>query len=101
MSKLPTLIKLNFRALLSALRLGNKKSARFGGIGALLFLVGLSLYISGVYSFTFGQMLVQAGILDFLIPVIAIIGFMMTILMTVSAASGFVFSNKEIGRAHV
>ena len=95
MSKLPTLIKLNFRALLSALRLGNKKSARFGGIGALLFLVGLSLYISGVYSFTFGQMLVQAGILDFLIPVIAIIGFMMTILMTVSAASGFVFSNKD------
>ena len=95
MHKLWTLVKLNFRALLSAVKLGNNKKSRVGGIGAIIFLAALSLYISGVYSFMFGDMLSEVGLLDFLIPIIALIGFFMTIIMTISAASGFVFSNKD------
>lgn len=95
MRKLRTLVKLNFRALLSAVKLGNKKKSRLGGMGAIIFLAAISLYISGVYSFMFGDILSGVGLLDFLIPIIALIGFFMTIVMTVSAASGFVFSNKD------
>lgn len=95
MHKLLTLIKLNFKALLSAVKLGNNKKSRMGGLGAIIFLAALSLYISGVYSFMFGDMFSKAGLLDFLIPIIALIGFLMTIIMTISAASGFVFSNRD------
>lgn len=95
MSKLWTLVKLNFKALLSAVKLGSNKKAKATGLGAIIFLAAISLYISGVYSFMFGDMLSQVGLLDFLIPLISIIGFAMTILMTVSAASGFIFSNRD------
>lgn len=95
MSKLWTLVKLNFKALLSAVKLGNNKKAKASGIGAIIFLAVLSLYISGVYSFMFGEMLSQVGLLDFLFPIISIIGFAMTIMMTVTAASGFIFSNRD------
>lgn len=95
MSKFGTLIKLNFKALLSAIKFGNNKKAKASGIGAVIFMAVISLYISGVYSFMFGDALSKAGLLEQLFPLIGILGFIMTIIMTVSAASGFVFSNKD------
>lgn len=95
MTKIWVLMKLNFRALLSSMRLGSSKKGKVGGVGALLLLSGLSLYISGTYSFLFGDILSKAGMLDFLVPMIGLIGFFLAIMMTLFAASGFIFSNKD------
>ncbi len=95
MTKLWILLKLNFRALLNTLRLGGGKKGKVGGIGALLFLAGISLYISGVYSFMFGSILSQNGLIEYLIPLIGIIGCFLAVVMTLFAASGFVFGGKD------
>ncbi|MEG1190843.1 MAG: hypothetical protein RSD48_05280 [Oscillospiraceae bacterium] len=95
MPKLLVLLKLSFRSLLAAMKLGSGKKARFGGIGALLLFSFVAIYISGVYSFTFGSMLFEAGIERFLIPLIAIVGLMLAVFMTMNAAGGFLFSNKD------
>ncbi len=61
MTKFLALVSVNLRATLSAMRFGSRrkgnKAERFSGFGALFLLAGLGLYISGVYSFTFGSQL--------------------------------------------
>ena len=62
MVKFLALLKLNFRAALAALRMGGRKRS-VSGVGALVLLAGLSLYISGLYSFLFASQLAPAGAL--------------------------------------
>ncbi|MEG0778069.1 MAG: hypothetical protein RSG55_04400 [Oscillospiraceae bacterium] len=95
MRKLLVLMKLSFRALLSAMKMGNSKKSRLGGMGALLLFSALALYISGIYSFAFGDMLFDAGLERFLIPLISLIGLLLAIVMTMNAAGGFLFSGKD------
>lgn len=55
MRKLWVLLKLNFRAMLRAFSFrsgaGSSKKKAAGGLGALLLMAFLALYLSGVYSF--------------------------------------------------
>ena len=95
MRKLGVLIGINLRALLSALRLGSSKKSKATGIGALLLLGVLAVYIAGVYSFTFALQLSSIGLLEYLIPMMAIMGCLMSVVMTVQAASGFIFSGRD------
>ncbi len=95
MAKLWVLVRLNFIALLSSLRMGSNKKGKVGGVGAMALFAGLSLYISGVYSFLFGSMLSESGLLQYLIPLIGLLGFFFSVMMTVFAASGFIFSNRD------
>ena len=85
MRKLGVLIGINLRALLSALRLGSSKKSKATGIGALLLLGVLAVYIAGVYSFTFALQLSSIGLLEYLIPMMAIMGCLMSVVMTVQA----------------
>ena len=71
MAKFLALLKLNFRSLLSAMRVGRKKRS-FSGIGALALLAGLSLYISGVYSSLLAGQLAAVGALPLLLVLIAV-----------------------------
>ena len=58
MRKLWVLLKLNFRAMLRAFSFrsgaGSSKKKAAGGLGALLLMAFLALYLSGVYSFFAG-----------------------------------------------
>ena len=49
MANFRALLWLNFRSLLSTMRVGRKKRS-YSGLGALALVAGLSVYISGVYS---------------------------------------------------
>ena len=95
MRKLLPLVKLNLRALLSAFKLSGGKKAKATGYGAVIFLAVLSVYIAGGYSFAFGSQLAAVGMLRYLIPMMAVIGCLLSVVMTVQAAVGFIFSGKD------
>ena len=95
MRKLWVLIGINLKALLSALKMGSGKKAKATGMGAMILLGVLAVYIAGVYSFTFAMQLGSIGMLDYLIPMMAILGCLLSVVMTVQAASGFIFSGRD------
>lgn len=95
MRKFGALLRINFRALLSTLSVGSGKKRAAGGIGAILLLGGLALYMSGIYSFLLGSVLRDVDALSFLSPLMAILACMMSLVFTVIAATGIVFSNKD------
>ena len=78
MRKFRSLLSLNFRAMLTTFRFGGRKSGRHAtGAGALLLLAGLSLYLSGVYSFLFAAQLAQVGQLSLLLPIMSLLAVVM------------------------
>lgn len=98
MAKLWRLVRLNLRAMLHSLQIGSGKSKKAGkvtGYGALLLLAALAVYIAGVYSFMFAALLGEVGMIDYLIPLMAILGCGLSVVMTIQAASGFIFSGKD------
>ena len=95
MRKLWVLIKLNFRAMLNALSFGRGKARKAGGAGAMVLLAFLALYMSGVYSFTLGHMLSGVGLLDMMLPIMALMACVMALVLTLFAASGMVFGGKD------
>lgn len=95
MRKLGVLIGINLKALLSALKMGSGKKAKATGMGAMILLGVLAVYIAGIYSFTFAMQLSSIGMLDYLIPMMAILGCLLSVVMTVQAASGFIFSGRD------
>lgn len=95
MRKLWVLIGINLKALLSALKMGSGKKTKATGMGAMVLLGVLAVYIAGVYSFTFAMQLESIGMLDYLIPMMAILGCLLSVVMTVQAASGFIFSGRD------
>ncbi len=96
MRKLYVLLKLNFRALLSSFSAGrgNKKKS-FGMLGACLLLGGLAVYLSVVYSMLVGSALAEVGLIDSVLPLMAVMSCVMALMMTVFAASGFIFGGKD------
>ena len=97
MAKLWRLVRLNLRALLSSLQIGSGKSkkGKVTGYGALILLAAVAVYIAGVYSFMFAALLGEVGMLDYLIPLMALLGCGLSVVMTIQAASGFIFSGKD------
>lgn len=95
MRKLIPLIKLNLRALLNALKLSGGKRAKATGAGTMLLLAFVSVYIAGMYSYLFATQLSGIGMLPYLIPLMGIVGCALSVVMTVQAAVGFIFSGKD------
>ena len=94
MAKFLALLKLNFRSLLSAMRVGRKKRS-FSGIGALALLAGLSLYISGVYSAMLAGQLAAVGALPLLLVLMSLVSVMLGFFFSLFAAQGVVFGAKD------
>lgn len=95
MDRFLPLLKLNLRAMLSALQIGRKKHRAVSGAAPLLFLAGLTLYLSGTYSFLFASQLAPLGLLGllfFLMPAMAV---MMGVLLTLFSAQGVLFSGRD------
>lgn len=97
MGKLWRLVCLNLRGMLNSLKMGSgkKKGAKVTGYGALLLLGFLAVYISGVYSFMFASLLNEVGLIQYLTPMMAILGCALSLVLTIQAASGFIFSGKD------
>lgn len=94
MRKLWLLWKLNFRSMLRALSLGRGKKA-VGGFGALALMAFLALYCSGTYSFLLTGALSAAGQVDLVLPLLGVMACVMSLMLTVMAASGLVFGGKD------
>ena len=94
MVKFLALLKLNFRAALAALRMGGRKRS-VSGVGALVLLAGLSLYISGLHSFLFASQLAPAGALPLLIVFMSLGAVLLGFLFSLFAAQGMVFGTKD------
>lgn len=96
MRKFRSLLSLNFRAMLTTFRFGGRKSDRHAtGAGALLLLAGLSLYLSGVYSFLFAAQLARVGQLSLLLPIMSLLAVVMGVLFSLFAAQGVVFGTRD------
>ena len=99
MRKLWVLLKLNFRAMLRAFSFrsgaGSSKKKAAGGLGALLLMAFLALYLSGVYSFLLASMLAEVGIVEMVLPLMALMACVMSLMFTLFAASGLVFGGKD------
>ena len=99
MRNLWVLLKLNFRAMLRAFSFrsgaGSSKKKAAGGLGALLLMAFLALYLSGVYSFLLASMLAEVGIVEMVLPLMALMACVMSLMFTLFAASGLVFGGKD------
>ncbi len=88
------LVKLNFLAALSSMRMGSKKRS-VSGMGTLVLLAGVSLYISGVYSSLFAEPLAQAGALSLLLVFMSLGAVLIGFLFSLFAAQGMVFGTRD------
>ena len=95
MGKFLTLSRLSFRALLSSVRFRGSKKAKAAGYTSIFLLGGISVYVSVIYSFAAADMLAEIGAADSLIPLMAVVGCILAVMMTLWAASGFIFSGKD------
>lgn len=55
----------------------------------------LALYLSGVYSFLLASMLAEVGIVEMVLPLMALMACVMSLMFTLFAASGLVFGGKD------
>lgn len=67
-----------------------------GAAGALLLMGAVALYISGIYSWVMGKMLAEAGVIEFLIPVMSLFAVAVSLLFTAMAASSAVFGDRDM-----
>lgn len=98
MRKLRALLVLNVKAMLSAsVSLGSRRKKRraVSGLGALVVLALLALYLSGTYSFLMVSQLAPVGMSYVVILVMPVLAVGMGTLFTVFASLGVVFGGKD------
>lgn len=72
---------------------GGKKNV--GAAGALFLMGFLALYLSGIYSWMMGEMFLEAGVIEFLIPVMSLFAVVLSLAFTMMSAGGTVFGGKD------
>ncbi len=77
-------------------RSGKKKAKAVTGVGALVFLGVLMLYISGTYSFMLAAQFAPLGGLDIMLALMLALSLVFPTIMTLYASQGTVFSTKDV-----
>lgn len=93
------LLKLSFKSLLlTAFSTGTGKRRRkaVSGVGALVLLCAIVIYISGVYSFGLAHALAPMGGLDVLFGSIILMSVVFPFILNVFAAQSQIFSTKDV-----
>ncbi len=90
------LIWINFLQMLHTFSVGRGKKKNMGTMGALLLMAFLALYLSGIYSWAMGEMLQEAGVIEFLLPVMMLLAVVVSLMFSFFAASGIVFGGKDM-----
>lgn len=94
MADFRALLWLNFKALLSTMRVGRKKRS-FSGLGALALVAGLSVYISGLYSSLLARQLAPVGALPMLLVLMSLVAVLLGFFFSLFAAQGVIFGAKD------
>lgn len=95
MRELKLLVGVSFRQMLHTFATGQGKKRNVTVAGAMGLMAFLALYISGLYSWMMGELLQEAGVVDFLIPVMTLLAVAVSLVFTFFAASGIVFGGKD------
>ncbi len=94
------LLNLSFKSLLiNSVNIGRgktKKSRSISGVGALVFLSVLCLYLSGTYSMLLGSAMGPLGGLDIMLGVMSIMALLWPLIFVLFAAQSLVFATKDI-----
>lgn len=77
---------------------GSKKKKRkaASGVGALVMLSALMLYIGGMYSFALASVLAPVGAADLVAPIMAILAALMCFFFTAFSSQGILFGGKDM-----
>ena len=95
MRKIWILVRVQLRAMLTALSFGRGRKGTAGGAGALVLLTGLAALLFGMYSMAMGTALEEMGLLGLLIPIMSLALVLASLFITMFAASGIVFGGKD------
>lgn len=97
MRELILLIRINFLQMIHTFSAGKgKRKKNMGTAGALLLMTFLALYLSGIYSWMMGGLLKEAGVIEFLLPVMMLLASVISLMFSFFAASGIVFGGKDM-----
>ena len=80
--------------LLPASAAGRKRRAA-SGLGALIFMAVLAVYLSGTYSFMFAAQLAPIGMLKLEILMMSVLAVVMGLVFTLFAAQGVIFGGRD------
>lgn len=97
MRKFYALVRLNLKAMLSSFRFGGgkKKKRAASGLGALILMAVLAVYLSGTYSFMFAAQLAPVGMLALEIMMMSVLAVVMGLVFTLFAAQGVIFGGRD------
>ena len=95
MNKFLILAKVQLRAMLTGFRIGGGRKKAFSGGSVLLLMAGLCLYFSGIYSFSLGEQMAEAGCLELLLLMTPAMAVMAGLMFTAFAAQGAVFGGRD------
>ena len=95
MRELRLLIGISFRQMLYTFAAGQGRKKNVTMAGAIGLMAFLALYISGLYSWLMGELLEEAGVLEFLIPMMTLLAVAVSLIFTFFAAGGIVFGGKD------
>lgn len=96
MNSFKALLKVNFTGLLYLFKGTGSKKSKMSTNAVLLLMIGLSLYISVVYSFLLGSIFGPAGLLDLMMAMMAVVICLFSLMFTAFGASGIVFGGKDM-----
>lgn len=95
MHKFCVLLGVSLQSMLQTFSFGRGKKRAATGIGALIFIGAIALYLSGIYSFVMADGLRAYHLLHFLIPFMSIIACLMALMLTLFGASSVVYGNRD------
>ncbi|MEG2086844.1 MAG: hypothetical protein RR022_01505 [Angelakisella sp.] len=99
MGKFMALLGLNLRSMLFSFNVSSdskkNKARSFTGVGVLVLMGGLGLYLSSIYSFLFGSQLAPVGMLPLLLMMMPLLAVAAGMMFTTLAAQGVVFGGHD------
>ena len=95
MKKFLVLSRVQLRAALTGVRVGGSRKRAASGWIPLVFVAGMCLYVSGIYSFVLARQLAQAGALDLVLLLMSGVGAVVGMMFTAFATQGMLFSGRD------
>ncbi|MDO5601883.1 MAG: hypothetical protein Q4G07_03855 [Oscillospiraceae bacterium] len=96
MKPFASLLLLECRSLLVGFNLGGSKKKRAPSLVGLIFVVGISLALGGLYGWGFVAMMAQAGYPQLALCLIGAMAGLFALLFTAMSAAGTLFSTKDL-----
>lgn len=96
MKPFASLLLLECRSLLVGFNLGGSKKKRASSLIGLVFVVGISLLLGGIYGWGFVALLAEAGYPQLALCLIVVMAVLFAVIFTAMSAAGALFSTKDL-----